>query len=238
VLVAKYDSNLSLIPSSEQTQFVNFTTGQQTLQFGAIQTDVAIVTADENGVASVGIAAQSPGFPVLAFFPYTGDTLPQLPPVLLNPPANVFLITTAFYATVRVLPFDSAVPGKFIDLWNTTGDPEQAWEFIYNNILYVYDMLFSVMLEYVNLGSRSAVEASSGRIWDLISAAAAQDSTLAMPITRDMSAGKRQALQLWIYLVANNYFVQEPGLPVPPAKDRSRNELALDSIPKGWTPPR
>jgi hypothetical protein len=239
VLIAKYyvDPNglLSLIPT-DVPQLVNFNSGNQTtVTVGGVTTAVTSVTAGEDGIASVGIEAQSPGFPVLAFFPYTGDTLPQPVAALLGPAGP--LITYAFYATVRVLPFDANVPGTFIDLWNTTGDPEQAWKFIYNNILYVYDMLFSVMLEYVNLGDRSAVEASIGTIWGMISEAAAQDSTLAMPITRDMSAGKRQTLQLWIYLVANNYFVQEPGLPIPPATDQVSNKLSLDSIPHGWTPP-
>jgi hypothetical protein len=241
VLVAKYDENLSLILTTNPTPpnpppLINFTTGQQNLPVGDNETAVAIVTSDKNGIASVGIEAQNPGFPVLAFFPYTGNTVPQLPPSLFNPPANVFLITSAFYATVRVLPFDDGVPQEFINLWNSTGDPEQAWNFIYNNILYVYDMLFSVMLEYVNLGDRSAVEASASIIWGMISEAAAQDSTLAMPITRDMSAGKRKALQLWIYLVSNNYFVQEPGLPIPPDTAQGSNKLAVDSIPQAWTP--
>ena len=67
-------------------------------------------------------------------------------------------------ATVRVLPFDSEVPARFIALWNATHDPAQAWNFVYNQILYVYDMLFSVMLQYVNLGDRAAVEAAAGPI--------------------------------------------------------------------------
>jgi hypothetical protein len=49
----------------------------------------------------------------------------------------------------------------------------------------------------------------------------AQESTYAMPITRDLSAGKRLALQLWIYLVANNYNVQN---------------FNVNSIPAGWSP--
>jgi len=220
VMVAKYDNNLSLIPTTEQTQFVNFTNGNRTtVTVGGVATAVTIVTADKNGIATVGIKAQSPGFPVLAFFPYSGAGLPQPLAALLGP-AGPF-ITSAFYTTVRVLPFDAAVPGNFIAVWNATGDPGQAWEFIYLNILYVYDMLFSVMLEYVNLGDRSAVEASIGSIWRMISEKAARDSTLAMPITRDMSAGKRLTLQLWIYLVANNYNVPN---------------FNVNSIPAGWSP--
>jgi hypothetical protein len=220
VLIAQYDKHLSLVPTNS-TQYVNFTSGSQTtITVGGITTAVTVVTADANGIASVGIAAQNPGFPVLAFFPFTGDTLPQPPTSLLGPAGP--LITYAFYTTVRVLPFDDAVPGNFVDVWNVTNDPMQAWAFVYFNILYVYDMLFSVMLKYVNLGSQSEVEGSISAIWSLISYEAAQNSTSAMPITRDMSAGKRLALQLWIYLVANNYNVQN---------------FNVDSIPLGWSPP-
>jgi hypothetical protein len=219
VLIAKYDETLSLIWIG-QTQFVNFTNGNQTtVTVKGVTTEVTIVTADENGIATVGIEAQSPGFPVLAFFPYSGDTLPQ-PPVSLLGAAGP-LITYAFYTTVRVLPFDSAVPGAFVNLWNSTGDSAQAWQFIYGNVLYVYEMLFSVMLEFVDLGSQQAVEQNLSSIWSLISEEKVAESTYAMPITRDMSAGKRLALQLWIYLVANNYYVAN---------------FNVDSIPAGWSP--
>jgi len=38
------------------------------------------------------------------------------------------------------------------------------------------------------------------------------DSTLYMPVTRELSAGKRLVLQVWGYLVNNNY----PKEPLPP----------------------
>jgi hypothetical protein len=214
VLIAKYDSNLSLIPSS-QPQLVNFTNGrQQTIQVpnpsgDPITTEVTVVPASDSGDATAGIMAQSPGFPVLAFFPFAaGQPLPQPPVALLGPatPLNQ-VVSNAFYTTVRVLPFDSQVPDEFINLWNTTHDPVQAWNFIYNQILYVYDMLFSVMLEYVNLGDRTAVEQNIQAILKQTSAAYAAESTLAMPITRDLSAGKRVTLQLWGYLVQHGYNV-------------------------------
>jgi len=227
VLIAKYDQNLSLIPSG-QTQFVDFTNGNQTtVTVGGVTREVTIVTADENAIATVGIEAQSPGFPVLAFFPYSGDTLPQPPVSLLGAAGPI--ITYAFYTTVRVLPFDDLVPQEFVNLWNSTQDPTQAWAFIYgltpdtisSALLYLYDMLFSVMLEYVDLGNQQAVEQNIKSIWSAISQEAAAVSTYAMPITRDMSAGKRLTLQLWIYLAANNYNVPN---------------LNVDSIPAGWSP--
>jgi len=47
------------------------------------------------------------------------------------------------------------------------------------------------------------------------------ENALAMPITRDMSAGKRKALQLYIYLIANNFNVPN---------------FSVNSIPPGWSP--
>lgn len=222
LLIAKYDSNLNLIPTN-QTQYVNFTNGEQTTvpvpgSNPPVSSDVTIFATDQNGAATVGIGAQSPGFPVLAFFPFTGNTLPQ-------PPASFNFTDDAFYTTVRVLPFDDQVPQQFIDLWNSTHDPNVMWQFVYNQILYVYDMLFNVMLEYVNLGSQTAVNNNLQGIWNAISKEAALESTYAMPITRDLSEGKRLTLQLYIYLVANNF-------------DLAGADLSGDSIPAGWTPPK
>jgi hypothetical protein len=161
---------------------------------------------------------------VLAFFPYASGAAMPMPATSLFPPAPPLtsFVGNAFYTTIRVLPFDDAVPEAFVDLWNNGHDQAAAWSFVYNQILYVYDMLFSVMLEYVDLGSRQAVEESIGSIWALIAKDQAAESTYAMPITRDLSAGKRLTLQLWIYLVANGYDV--PG-------------VSVTSIPAGWAPP-
>ena len=119
-------------------------------------------------------------------------------------------------------PLDQ-VPQQFCDLWNNSKDSSKAWQFVYNKILYVYDMLFNVMLEFVNLGRQTAVDNNLCSIWNLIAETAAQESTYAMPITRDMSAGKRLALQLYIYLADNNFNLG--GQP-----------LTVNSIPPGWTP--
>ena len=220
LLVAKYDSGLNLI-ASDKPQLVNFTNGQQTTvpvpgSNPQVLSEVAIFQTDQNGVATVGIAAQSPGFPVLGFFPYSGNTLPQ-------PPASFNFIDNAFYTTVRVLPFDDKVPQQFVDLWNSTKDPAQAWAFVYKEILYVYDMLFNVMLKFVNLGSQTAVESNLPAIWSAIKKEAAAESTFAMPITRDLSAGKRLTLQLFIYLAAHQY-------------NLGGTALTVNSIPAGWKP--
>jgi hypothetical protein len=202
VLLAQYDQNLNLVPSAPPT-YISFTQGEQQVVNSnppGVSTVVSVVTADGNGIATVGIAAQSPGFPVVAFFPFSGDTLPAPPPALF-PPGNMF------YITVRVLPFDDALPLEFIDLWNRTQDPMEAWDFVYHRILYVYDMIFSVMLKFVNLGSQSAFDNSAPAIRSLIEKSRADEGTSAMPVTRDLSEGKRIVLQLYLYLVTQKFNV-------------------------------
>jgi len=202
VLLAQYDQNLNLVPSAPPT-YISFTQGEQQVvnsASGGVSTVVSVVTADGNGIATAGVAAQSPGFPVLAFFPFSGDTLPAPPPSLF-PPGNMF------YVTVRVLPFDDALPLEFIDFWNSTHDSTKAWDFVYHRILYVYDMIFSVMLEFVNLGSQSAFDNSATAIRSLIEKSRADEGTSAMPVTRDLSEGKRIVLQLYLYLVSQKFNV-------------------------------
>lgn len=200
ILVARYDSGLNLVPV-DQPQLVEFTNGaQQTVTVGSITTGVTVVTTGPDGTATVAISAQSPGMPVLGFFPYTGATLPE-------PPASFNFVDDAFYTTVRVLPFDDDLPGQFIELWNTSHDQSQAWDFVYDHVLYVYDMVFSVMLKFVDLGSQEAVQANAAAIARVIAADLAEESTSAMPVTRDLSAGRRLTLQLYLYLVANSFDV-------------------------------
>jgi hypothetical protein len=223
VMVAQYDFTLSLIPTNG-SPIITFTNGQQmtvTGSDGQRPTNVTVVTSDENGLATVTIAWTAPGFAELAFYPYAGGLLPA-PQISLGGQTMNGSFTNAYYTTVRALPADNAVPQQFVDLWSSTGgDQTQAWNFIYTNILYVYDMLFSVMLEFVNLGSQSEFASSIVPIWFAIAAENAVEGTTAMPITRDLSAGKRQTLQLWIYLIANNYQV---------------SDFNVNSIPDGWTP--
>lgn len=208
VLVAKYDSNLGLVATTA-TQYVDFANGAtQSLKTPTGATWVTVLTADAQGIATLAISAQAPGFPVLAFFPFApGQPLPTPPPGLFGIPGLVpsGTITNAFYATVRVLPFDDGVPQEFLALWNSTRDPAQAWSFVYHRILYVYDMLFSVMLEEVNLGDRTAVEAAASTIAGMVSKAVTRESPFAMPVTRDLSEGKRKVLLLWCYLVQKGY---------------------------------
>ena len=188
-------------------QIVNVTNGKtSTVKVGngsdTIETSVAVVDVGANGVARVEIAAASAGLPVLMFYPFRpNDPLPT--------PQYDFDDSVpsgaSFYTTIRVLSFDEAFVDEFVQLWNSTFDPAKAWDFVYSNILYLYDMIFPVMLRFVPLGERARVEGAIDQVLRLIAPSYFAESTLAMPITRDLSQGKRTVLQLWGSLVKRNY---------------------------------
>jgi hypothetical protein len=147
--------------------------------------------------------------PVIVFFPFFGGQPPTppggIPPVFVpgGPPMS---ITSAFYCTVRVMPFDNDLPLAFSDLWNATHDPQQAWDFVYGNILSLYSLLFPVMKYYgsLDLGDQQAVDQNIDLILQLTDASML-DSSVYMPATRDLSAGKRTVLQMYGALVAKNW---------------------------------
>ena len=172
-----------------------------------IETEVNVVTADAQGNLTLEAVAASPGFPILGLFPFTGDDEP-------TPPAAYENVGTGFFATLRVLPFDDGLVDQFVDLWNgyyqQPDAPEIAWKFVYDEILSVYDQLFPVMRRFLPLNDRARVEAGIDQVLALISDQYFYESTLAMPITRDLSAGKRKVLELWGSLVRRKY----PQVPI------------------------
>lgn len=217
MLMVKYipdsvSASANLFPiATAAPQVVNITSGQSapiTIQGTSITTMATTVQADANGMVTVKVTAAGPGFPVIMFYPYTGTTPPA--------PAPVFGQSGAMYVTVRVLPYNDDLVDKFVQTWNASYDPVQAWNFVYNNILYLYDMIFPVMLKFVPLGERARVEAAIDQVLALIAPSYFPESTLAMPITRDLSRGARTVIELWASLVKKNYPPQPITAPPPP----------------------
>ena len=176
-----------------------------------------------DGEATVRLEANDPNFPIIAFFPFLpGEDFP--------PPADTVnfgfsgystpSIDNAFFATGRVMAFDNALVPKFVDRWNGTGeyagqpkyDRTLTWLFIYENILYVYDMLFPVMDQFMPLNNLVRVEGAIDQLVRMVQEEWVVKSTLYMPVTRDLSAGKRLILETWGNLVNRKY----PQEPLPP----------------------
>jgi len=193
----------SELPSGEYASFIG-TDGDGAVPVGA------------DGYARFQIASQVPGFPVVAFFPFAeGDPVP-------TPPSQVTFgfvngttpqIGTAYFCSARVMAFDNALPQQFVDLWNSGYDQNDAWNFVYGEILYLYDMLFPIMQSIVNLGDQATVEKNIQTILALTAAGNVQRNTLYMPVTRDLSAGKRLVIETWGGLVIAG-FPQKPLGPI------------------------
>ena len=142
-----------------------------------------------NAKASFGIRSLSPGACFLVFYPFT-----DIPPT--NIPQTGIPFPATFYIAIRMLPFDDA-------LERNTPDSQLSWSFIYTKVLRVFDLVYPVMSLVRNLHDRNVVEAMAEQLKFAISLDTFE-STLYMPITRDLSAGKRKLLQRWVNLLPNN----------------------------------
>jgi len=177
--------------------------------------DPTPITVGENGLATFQVNATGAGFRYFGFTPYAANTTPPPPPPQLDPLAG-------FYCGARTLPFDDA-------LNENTPDWMLTWDWIYTNILRAFDFNPAAVMRMLGIGL------SVQSVWDnptgagQISARTAKailESTSYMPVTRELSNGKRALLDRWAALVASG---QEPGkaYPTKPATPRRKvNRLA------------
>jgi hypothetical protein len=177
LLAAQYDNGGNLI-TDPADRIVSFT--------GASATGVLSVT---DGVATLQFQPVQAGCCYVFFIPFTGSTPPQ-------PPAQGFGSPSDFFCVIRALPFDNA-------LESSTPDTQLSFSFIYNRVLSTYDLIYPVMSLVRNLHDKNVVTDMAEQLKFAISLDGFQ-STLYMPITRELSAGKRKLLQRYCNLLPNN----------------------------------
>lgn len=209
-------------PSGGDGPFCNVLPAQPYLTFP----DGDTATVGANGSATLRIAPQAAGFPIVAFYPYLANqAAPTLQAQVTFGFTNyqTYTIGTAFFSAVRALPFDNALVSQFVDCWNGTGayagqpkySESAAWQFVYDNIFYVYDMLYPAMDQIIPLGNQQAVQTNIDAILERISETIV-DTTGFMPVTREMSAAKRLILETWGGLVNAGFPQQDlPAIAVP-----------------------
>jgi hypothetical protein len=206
-------------PSGGDGPFCNVTPAQPYLAFPGGD----MVTVGADGTATVQITPQAAGFPIVAYYPFlAGAPAPLLQPQVSFGFVNyqTYTIGTAFFTSVRALPFDNALVAQFVDCWNATGsyagqpqyNENAIWQFVYNNILYIYDMLYPAMDQIIPLGNQQKVQENINVILQRMSETIA-DTTGFMPVTREMSAAKRLIMETWGGLV-NTGFPQQPLQPI------------------------
>jgi hypothetical protein len=179
VLLAPYDDGLnSVSPAASLLELLDAQ--------GNPLPDPPILTVGADGGASFSIAPRQPGIAYVFFLPFPAGTTPPAPPDI----ANAVQIPNS-YAAVRALPFDNALL--------TVPDSELTWDFIYQEVLLTYNLVYPLMSMVLNLGNEQTVNQNA----EIIQTATSIEeflSTLGMPVTREMSAGKRNVLDRYLAL--------------------------------------
>jgi hypothetical protein len=172
--------------------------------------DPAIVSVIQ-GRATFGVRPVRPGACVIGFLPFKG-VQPEwcpCPPASITAkvssgvpciPSQNFPVPDYRYTCIRALPFDNALEAN-------TPDSSLNWPFMYTNVLRVFDLMYPAMSKVVNLANLPAVEGMQMALKAAIDPSQFL-SALYMPITRDLSAGKRKLLQRFVNLM--------PNIPAPP----------------------
>jgi hypothetical protein len=134
-----------------------------------------VVQVARTGLVRIGLRPRRPGFCFLSF--RAAGTVPRVP-ARFSPRLP--------YLAVRALPFDD-------ELERRTRDADLSFRFIYDRILRVYDVVYPAMTQPFALRDSRELAAQAELIRSRLSLDAAK-STEFLPVSRDLSAGKRKLL--------------------------------------------
>lgn len=201
----KTPAGLSLAPC---LQFIPSIPCTGVLDNGAtVNYSLTQITTDANGIAQVTVQAIAAGFPTLRFFVQDGPGAAPAVPFSFD----YMEAYTDFLAPLRVLPDEPGLMGEFVAAWNQvctlTDARVQIWEgFIYPRIFEPFYYLYPIMDKYMPLNSLQRIEGAIDQLIRLVSKPYQEESTLAMPITRDLPQSRRAVLERWANeLVKLNY---------------------------------
>ncbi|HET9900114.1 MAG TPA: hypothetical protein VFR46_03470, partial [Actinomycetes bacterium] len=155
---------------------------QEQITFSGEMT-VRPVAAD--GTATFEITGEEAGYRHFAFTAFAGDAAPTPRPTLA--------IATAQFTSVRTLPFDDALAAD-------TPDEALSFGFVYANILSTYDAIAPRMSNIIDVADSGAVRTFARRILETTDPDLFESSRY-MPVTRDLSRGKRTLLRRFCDLV-------------------------------------
>lgn len=175
-----------------------------------IDYQVTKIQTDANGIAQLTINAVAAGFPTLRFFLQEGNQQPQIPFSFNYSEAYI-----DFMAPLRVLPREPELMQDFINYWNGIYQQQDArqkiWdEYIFAKILRPFYYLYPIMDKYMPLDSLQRVEGAVDQLIVLVSKEYQEESTLAMPITRDLPQSRRAVLELWANKLVKRNYPPEP----------------------------
>ncbi len=141
----------------------------------------------------IDVEALAPGAAVIAF------TLDD------NPPTGDYPWGTARYAGIRVLPDDN-----YDHESKTT---RVSWAFMYDEVFRFYRLIFPAMSTAVDFSNEKVMESAAEIIYELTDPSL-KESTCYMPVSRDLSTGKRGLIEEWYKQVKAK--AAKPHLHKPP----------------------
>lgn len=175
------------------------------------------LTADNNGEADFDVPVADPGVRYFAFDAFAAGETPSAPSI--TGPGN------DFHAFVRTLPNDD-------DLESATTDDQLTWSWIYKTIFAEFDVLNPVMSRTsdpainVPLHDRAVMESKVAKIKAVIAKDAFEQAGY-MPVTRDLSRGRRRILERWCDLVLSGQAPPERMLIA--SRMSTRSERVMDT---------
>jgi len=152
----------------------------------SVLTDQVTIPANSNGELTLTLTGVRPGTSLIRFVD------PTIPAVAPN-----FCWDNTDYCCVRILPFD--------DYRSYSDEQVNNWPFIYENFFNYFALLYPVMSHVIPWGPLDApdnpgiVTQFAGQM-KIFTDPVNWDTTIYMPITRDLSAGKRALLWRWCTL--------------------------------------
>jgi hypothetical protein len=103
-------------------------------------------------------------------------------------PWDGFPIGGTFYVGIRVLPDD--------DYSHVDPTERVTWEFMYKHVFRYYHLIYPAMSKIIPFNNQAAMEAAAPEIVKRTDPAI-RDTTRYMPVTRDLSHGKRELIVEW-----------------------------------------
>ena len=140
----------------------------------------------KDGRAWLDVKVHKPGVCYLAYTAYPAN---QSPPAVQPDPQS------QGYTAVRGLPFDNL-------LEQHTGDDELSWKFLYERVLRTWDKVYPVMSVVRDLHKKTVFDGMTEQTRFAISPERFETCWY-MPITRDLSAGKRKLILRYLNLLPN-----------------------------------
>jgi hypothetical protein len=140
--------------------------------------EMTVLPMAADGTSELVVRGDEAGYRHVRFIAFAGDAAPVPPPGLR--------IDTDQFSSVRTLPFDDALEAA-------TPDEALTWEFVYSNILASYDAIAPRMSVIIDLSDVDAVRTFARRLRE-VTAVELVESRRYMPVTRDLSRGKRELL--------------------------------------------